>query len=133
MLCRKATIFDFIPSKSSRCCLFSANFNFGKIKKSQGAKFGEYGGRIINHIFFFSRNCVCGGGEGVLTQCANSGHCACSTHAKCVLSTNSKHTRGPLLVLASDSDSSSLKTQEFLSLLLALKLFLESFSRGSSR
>ncbi len=47
-----------------------------------------------------------------LTQCAKSGHCACSTHAKCGLLTKSEHTRGPLLVLTSDLDSSSLKTQE---------------------
>ncbi len=46
------------------------------------------------------------------TQCAKSGHCACSTHAKCGPSTKSGHTRGPLLVLTSDSDSPSLKTQE---------------------
>ncbi len=51
--------------------------------------------------------CVC-----VLTRCAKSGHCACSTHAKCGPSTNSRHTRDLLLVLPSDSDSSSLKTQE---------------------
>ncbi len=55
--------------------------------------------------------CVCVY-ERVLTQCAKSGHCACSTHAKCGLSTKSGHTAGPLLVLASDLDSSSLKTQE---------------------
>ncbi len=55
------------------------------------------------------RACVC---VCVFTQCANSRHCACSTHAKCVLSTKSGHTRGPLLVLTSDLDSSSSKTQE---------------------
>ncbi len=48
----------------------------------------------------------------VLTHCAKSGHCECSIHAKCGPSTKSGHTRGPLLVLTSDSDSSPLKTQE---------------------
>ncbi len=73
--------------------------------------------------------CVC-----VLTQCAKSGHYACSTHAKCGPSTKSGHTRGPRLILASDLDASSLKTQELtiklwgsLSPLLAYKLFLEPF------
>ncbi len=51
--------------------------------------------------------CVC-----VLTQCANSGHCACFTLAKCGLLTKNGHTRGPLLVLASELDSLYLKTQE---------------------
>ncbi len=53
------------------------------------------------------RVCVC-----ILTQCAKSRHRACSTHAKCGPSTKSRHTRDPLLVLTSDSDSSPLKTQE---------------------
>ncbi len=48
----------------------------------------------------------------VLTQHAKSGHCECSIHAKCGPSTKSGHTRGPLLVLTSDSDSSPLKIQE---------------------
>ncbi len=70
----------------------------------------------------------------VLTRCANSGHCACSTHAKCGPSTKRRHTWGPMLVLASDVDSSFSKTQELtiklwgsLTPFLALKLFLESF------
>ncbi len=49
-----------------------------------------------------------------LTQCAKSGHCACSTHAKSGPLTKSGHTRGLLLVLASVSNSSSLKTQEMI-------------------
>ncbi len=53
--------------------------------------------------------CVC---ARALTQCATSGHCACSTHAKCGPLTTRGHTRVPLLVLASDLDSSSLKTQD---------------------
>ncbi len=75
--------------------------------------------------------CVC---MHVLTQCAKSGRCVCSIHAKCGPSTKSGHTWGPLLVLTSDSDSSPLKSQELTiklwgspSPFLALKLFLESF------
>ncbi len=73
---------------------------------------------IVNKFFRkFWNSCVCACARVcirtyVLTQCANSGHCACSTHAKCGLLAKSGHTRGPLLVLASDSDSSSFKTQE---------------------
>ncbi len=66
-------------------------------------KFGSTLGREVT----CRMGCVC---VCVLTQFASSGHCACSTHAKCGLSTKSGHTRSPLLVLASDSDSSSLKT-----------------------
>ncbi len=73
--------------------------------------------------------CVC-----VFTQCAKSGLYACTLHAKSGLPTKNRHTRCLLLVLASDSDSSSLKMQELtikwwgsLSLPLALNLFLETF------
>ncbi len=74
--------------------------------------------------------CVC-----TLTQCAKNGHGACSTHAKCGPSTESRHTRGPLLVLTSDSDSPPLKTQELTIKLWGVlsplsvyyKLFLEPF------
>ncbi len=58
--------------------------------------------------------CVCAR-ACALTQCAKSGHCACSTHAKCGPSIKSRHTRGPIKIWGS------------LSPLLALKLFLESF------
>ncbi len=54
----------------------------------------------------------------VFTWCAKSVYCACSTHAKCEPLTESGHTRGPLLVLSSDSDSSFLKIQD-----LAIKLW----------
>ncbi len=67
-----------------------------KLRKFRSALGGEVAYRCVR---------VC-----VLTQCANSWHCAYSTHAKCGLSTKSEHNRGPLLVLASDLDSSSLKT-----------------------
>ncbi len=60
--------------------------------------------------------CVCVCARACVRAClhdvpAKGGHCACSTHVKCRPSTKSRHIRGPLLVLASDLDSSSLKTQ----------------------
>ncbi len=51
--------------------------------------------------------CVC-----KLTRCAQRGHCACSTHAKYGPLTKRGHTRGLLLVLTTDLDSSSLKIQK---------------------
>ncbi len=88
---------------------------------------------VPSHAYVCVCVCVCARAR-VLTQCAESGHCACSTHAKCGLSAKSAHTWGLLLVLTSDLNSSPLKTQELTiklwssqSLLLALKLFLESF------
>ncbi len=77
----------------------------------------------------------------VLTRQNKSGCCAFSVHVKSILPTESGHTRCQLLVLISVLNSSSLKTQELppklwssLSLLLALKLFLESlYSRMKVR
>ncbi len=51
---------------------------------------------FCNQLPKSSRLCMCvcvGGGEGarVLTRCAKSGHCACSTHAKCGPLTKSTH------------------------------------------
>ncbi len=87
--------------------------------------------KIVLGMRYFALLCIL---VYVCIRCAKSGHCACSTQTRCGPSTKSGHTRGPLLVLASDLDSSSLKTEELtlklwgsLSPLLTLKLFLKSF------
>ncbi len=79
----------------------------GRAREITEALVWEINCKLLRSAHVHARACVCVCVHAcALTQCAKSGHCACSTHAKCGPLTKSGHTRGPLL---------------------ALKLFLESF------